>query len=98
MSPDAIGIAGTLYLHRERVRIVAVLFEYLTELVHKRPLAWNAEVERMHALLETYGESALAASTARALQDRCFGAEYVAHHIDHGVLALGEAIQQELLS
>jgi transposase len=147
MSPDAIGIAGTLYLHRDRVRIVAsrfesvherlfgrgakstlpghraehvaavsgrrgklylkrqqlldlgpVLFEYLTEVVHRRPLAWNGEIERLHALLEQYGESAVVAGTARALGDRCFGAEYVAHHIDHGVLALSEALQQELFS
>jgi hypothetical protein len=147
MSPDAIGIAGTLFLHRDQVRIVAgrfesihvrlferggkstlpahrvehvaavsgrrgklylkrqqlldlgpVLFEYLTELVHRRPRAWNAEVERMHDLLETYGECALVASTERALRERCFGAEYVAHHIDQGVLALGEAMQRELFS
>jgi transposase len=147
MESGAIGIAGTLFLHRDRVRIVAghfestharlfergakstlpghraahvaavsgrrgklylkrqqlldlggVLFEYLTELVHRRPLAWNTEIERMHELLETYGESALVASTALALRDRCFGAEYVAHHIDQGVLALGEALQQELFS
>lgn len=147
MSPDAIGIAGTLFLYRERVRIVAgrfesvherlfergakstlpshrgehvaavsgrrgklylkrqqlldlgpVLFEYLTELVHRRPLAWNGEIERMHSLLETYGEAALVASASRALGERCFGAEYVAHHIDQGVVALGEALQQELFS
>jgi transposase len=141
MVGDAIGIAGTLYLYRDRVRIVAgrfestherllergakstlpghrathvaavsgrrgklylkrqqlldlgpVLFEYLTELVHRRPLAWNVEIERMHDLLESYGQSALVASTARALRERCFGAEYVAHHIDEGVAALGEAL------
>jgi transposase len=148
MEPEAIGIAGTLFLYRERVRIVAgrfesmherlfergakstlpghrashvaavsgkrgklylkrqqlldlgsVVFEYLTELVHRRPLAWNAEIERMHELLETYGESALVASTARALRDRCFGAEYVAHHLDLGLRSLAEAMaQQELFS
>jgi transposase len=148
MAPESIGIAGTLVLHRDRVRIVAgrfesmherlfergakstlpqhrvshvaavsgrrgklylkrqqlldlgaVLFEYLTELVHRRPLAWNAEIERMHALLETYGESALVASTARALRDRCFGAEYVSHHLELGVRSLAEAMaQQELFS
>jgi len=140
MTPDAIGIAGTLFLHRDRVRIVAgrfesmherlfergakstlpahraehvaavsgrrgklylkrqqlldlgpVLFEYLTELVHRRPRAWNSEVERMHELLESYGVHALVASTGRALSERCFGAEYVAHHLEQGVLALGEA-------
>lgn len=148
MAPEAIGIAGTLFLHRDRVRIVAgrfestherlfergakstlpshrsshvaavsgkrgklylkrqqlldlgsVLFEYLTELVHRRPLAWNPEIERMHELLETYGESALVASTARALGERCFGAEYVAHHLELGVRSLAEAMtQQELFS
>jgi transposase len=148
MEPESIGIAGTLFLHRDRVRIVAgrfestherlfergakstlpghrvshvaavsgkrgklylkrqqlldlgsVLFEYLTELVHRRPLAWNAEIERMHALLESYGESALVASTARALHDRCFGAEYVSHHLELGVRSLAEAMaQQELFS
>lgn len=148
MAPEAIGIAGTLFLYREHVRIVAgrfdstherlfergakstlsghrashvaavsgrrgklylkrqqlldlgsVVFEYLTELVHRRPLAWNMEIERMHELLETYGESALVASTARALSERCFGAEYVAHHLDLGVRSLAEAMtQQELFS
>jgi transposase len=148
MDPEAIGIAGTLFLHRDRVRIVAgrfesiherlfergakstlpghrashvaavsgkrgklylkrqqlldlgsVLFEYLTELVHRRPLAWNTEIERMHELLDAYGESALVASTSLALRDRCFGAEYVAHHLDLGVRSLAEAMtQQELFS
>jgi transposase len=145
MSPDAIGIAGTLFLYRDRVRIVAsrfeatherlfergakstlaahrsehvaavsgrrgklylkrqqlldlgpVLFEYLTELVHRRPLTWNAEIERMHALLDTYGQSAMVGATSRALAERCFGAEYVAHHLDRGITALGEALQREL--
>lgn len=147
MDPESIGIAGTLFLHEKRVRIVAgrfdatherlfergakstlaahrgayvaavsgrrgklylkrqqllelgpVLFEYLTEIVHRRPLAWNPEIERMHALLGTYGESALVGATARALRERCFGAEYVAHYLDLGVHALAEAVQQETLT
>lgn len=147
MEPESIGIAGTLFLHENRVRIVAgrfeaiherlfergakstlpghrgahvaavsgkrgklylkrqqlldqgpILFEYLTEIVHRRPLAWNAEIERMHELLQIYGESALVGATARALRERCFGAEYVAHHLDLGVHALAEAVQQENLT
>jgi transposase len=148
MPPEAIGIAGTLYLYRDRVRIVAgrfeatharlvergakstlpthrashvaavsgrrgklylkrqqlldlgqVLFEYLTEVVHRRPREWNAEIEQMHELLERHGPQAIVASTSRALRDRCFGAEYVAHHLDLGVRALAEAMtQQELFS
>ncbi|MFO0737613.1 MAG: hypothetical protein U0270_17100 [Labilithrix sp.] len=50
----------------------------------------------MHELLGTYGESALVGATARgALRQRCFGAEYVAHHLDLGAHALAEAAQQE---
>jgi len=141
MPPEAIGIAGTLYLHDKRLRIVAGRFEavhersfvphskstlpehraaqvaavsgrrgklylkrqqllelgptaftYLTELVHRRPRAWNGEVERLHDLLVAHGAEATLASMERALADRAFGAEYVAHHLHDGVLALATAL------
>lgn len=147
MPPEAIGIAGTLYLGEKRVRIVAgrfeathdrltephskstlpdhrsaqvaavsgrrgklylkrqqllelgpVAFTYLTELVHRRPRAWNGEVERLHDLLTTYGVEATLASMDRALTERTFGAEYIAHHMHQGALALAMALQpQEVL-
>lgn len=142
MPPEAIGIAGTLYLGEKRVRIVAgrfeatherltephtkstlaehrtalvaavsgrrgklylkrqqllelgaVAFAYLTELVHRRPRAWNGEVERLHELLTTYGPEATLASMERALAARTFGSEYVAHHVHDGVVALATALQ-----
>jgi len=105
MPPDAIGLPATLYLGRDRVRIVAGRFDvtherlvqrgarsmlpehraahvaavsgkrgrrylkreqvlalgpaahdYLTELVHRRQVRWNDDVERLYDLLEQHGE------------------------------------------
>jgi transposase len=130
MPPDAIGIAGTLYLYRDRVRIVAgryeavhtrlwaphakstlpehraqhvaavsgkrakrylqrehllavgaVALEYLTDLTHRRPRIWLRDVDRLHALLDTYGEEALRAAFGRGLAEQAIGAEYIAHYL-----------------
>jgi transposase len=144
MPPDAIGIAGTLYLYRDRVRISAGRFEathprlfaaneistqpehrtqmvaavsgqrgkrylerqhllelgvsahiYLTELTHRRPRLWVRDVERLHALLQQHGSPALRSAFEQALQERAFGAEYIAHYLaHHGTTALPS--QQEL--
>lgn len=132
MPPDAIGIAGTLYLYRERVRIVAGRFEathprlfapnaistlpehrtqmvaavsgkrgkrylkrqhllevgvsahsYLTELTHRRPRLWVRDVERLHALLQQHGADSMRVAFEHALQERIFGAEYIAHFLGH---------------
>jgi transposase len=130
MPPDAIGIPGTLFLYRDRVRIVAGRFEsvhqrlfepgakstlpehraqhvaavsgkrakrylqrehllalgpsaleYLTELTHRRPQIWIRDVDRLHALLATYGEDAVRAALARGLAEQAIGAEYIAHYL-----------------
>ena len=130
MPADAIGIAGTLFLYRDRVRIVVGRFdarhgrlfergakstlpehradhvaavsgkrakrylqrehllalgrgalEYLTELTHRRPRIWIRDVDRLHALLATYGEDALRAAFTRGLAEHAIGAEYIAHFL-----------------
>jgi len=130
MPPDAIGIPGTLFLYRDRVRVVAGRFEavhqrlfaphakstlpehraqhvaavsgkrakrylqrehllalgpaaldYLTELTHRRPGIWLRDVDRLHALLATYGDDALRAAFARGLVAQTIGAEYIAHDL-----------------
>jgi transposase len=130
MPPDAIGISGTLFLYRDRVRIVAARFsaahprlfehgakstlpehraesvarvsgkrgkrylmrehllevggaalDYLTELVHRRPSAWTAEVEQLHALLQERGADAMRAAFEQAVSGQTFGAEYVRHYL-----------------
>jgi transposase len=131
MPPDSLGIPGTLYLYRDRVRIVAgryeaihrrligppakstlpehraqrvaaasgkrarrymqrehlleiggVALEYLTELTHRRPRVWIRDVDRLHELLQRYGEEALRSSLARGLAERAIGAEYIAHYLE----------------
>ena len=130
MPPDAIGLPGTLYLHRDRVRIIAGRFQadherkfqpgdgsilpehraqrvaavsgkrarrylqrqhlldlgaaalaYLTELTHRRPRTWIHEVERLHDLLQTHGDTALRAAFERGLAEQAIGAEYIAHYL-----------------
>ncbi len=131
MPPDAIGLPGTLYLYRDRVRIVAGRFSaehvrqwqpgdgsilpehraqriaavsgkrarrylqrqhlldlgpaalaYLTELTYRRAGRWIEDVERLHDLLQTYGDAALRAAFARGLAEQAIGAEYIAHFLD----------------
>lgn len=131
MPAGAIGIAGTLFLYRDRVRIVAGRFEscharlfepgaksilpehraeivaavsgrrgklylkrqqllevgepaleYLTEITHRRPRAWTDEINRLHDLLQSHSPVALDRAFRRAIEQRTFGAEYVAHHIE----------------
>ncbi|MBI4484991.1 MAG: IS21 family transposase [Acidobacteria bacterium] len=130
MPPDAIGIPGTLFLYRDRVRIIAGRFDvrhqrqfepgapstlpehraqpvaavsgkrakrylqrehllalgppalaYLTELTHRRPQVWLRDIDRLHALLATYGDDAMRAAFARGVQEHAIGAEYIAHFL-----------------
>ena len=130
MPPEAIGISGTLYLYRERVRIIAGRFEathrrlfergarstlpehraemvkavsgkrakrylkreqllelgepafqYLTEVVHRRPRAWVSEVDGLHALLQQHGPELVRAAFAHALEQETYGTEYVVHYL-----------------
>ena len=134
MPAEAIGIAGTLFLYRDRVRIVAGRFnavhrrlfergakstlaahrvehvaavsgmrakrylqrehllahgrsalEYLTELTHRRPRIWIHDVDRLHALLATYGDDAMRIAFTRGLEEQAIGAEYIAHYLAAGV-------------
>lgn len=131
MPPDAIGISGTLYLYRTRIRVVAGRFDathprlwvpnacstlpdhraamvaavsgkrgqrylkrqhlldlgepalaYLTELTHRRPRRWVHDVDRLHALLQERGPTALRAAFVESLSAAVFGAEYVAHYLN----------------
>jgi hypothetical protein len=142
MPAEAIGIAGTLYLYRDKVRIVAgrhealhprlnepgaksilkehraqavaavsgkrakrylkrehllqlggAAYEYITEIVHRRPGAWLHDVDLLHELLQSHGEQALRDAVERALGDEVYGAEYVGHFL--GALP-HTGVQQEL--
>jgi transposase len=132
MPPESAGYPGTLFLYRDRVRIVAGRFnathprlteprasstlpehraahlaalsglrgkrylkrqhlldvgpsamEYLTEVVHRKPNEWIRDVDRLHDLLQAHGAGALSAAFRKAVAERTFGAEYVAHYLGH---------------
>ena len=144
MPPEALGLPGTLYLYRDRVRIVAGRYEaeherkfgrdesstlpehraprvaavsgkrakrymkrehliglgehalaYITELVHRRPKVWIRDVDHLHDMLERHGDVAMRAAFERALVERVFGAEYIAHYLTHTVD--GDAVAQQEL-
>ena len=50
---------------------------YLTELVHRRPLAWEPDVDAIYQLYEKIGRADLLAAIALVTEERCFGSEYL---------------------
>jgi transposase len=50
---------------------------YLTELVHRRPNAWELDVERMYRLYQQVGRKDFLAAITLATEERCFGSEYL---------------------
>lgn len=94
------GPRARLYLKRQHLQDLgpgAVTF--LTELVHRRPQAWAADVERLHELLHLHGDDAVRDAMRRATAAGVCGSEYVAHHLGDGermsrlVLAAAEVTQ-----
>src|SRR5712691_10906141 len=76
------GKRAKRYLQREHLlELGPSALEYLTELTHRRPRIWIRDVDRLHALLATYGEDALRAAFTRGLAEQTIGAEYIAHEL-----------------
>ncbi|NET37712.1 MAG: IS21 family transposase [Cyanothece sp. SIO1E1] len=50
---------------------------YLTELVHRRPQTWQADIEQIYQLYEQIGRADLLAAISLATEQRCFGSEYL---------------------
>ncbi|MEM7348023.1 MAG: IS21 family transposase, partial [Chloroflexota bacterium] len=55
---------------------------YLTELVHRCPLGWEAHVEQLYQLYERIGRSDFLAAIELATEARSFGSEYIVHIAD----------------
>ena len=137
MPAEAVSVSGTMFVYRDRVRIVAgrheaehprlksgqrsVLsehrssavaaisgkrakrylkrehllelgseaHEYLTEVVHRRPRLWVADVDRLHELLQHHGEARMREAFQMALREKLYGAEYISRIL--GTPELGEA-------
>jgi hypothetical protein len=69
---------------------------YITEVIHRRPKVWLRDVDELHDLLEIHGDRNMRIAIAHCLEQRVFGHEYIAHHLNHPIAALG--VQQELFS
>lgn len=50
---------------------------YLTELVHRRPNGWEADIELMYRLYGRIGRADFLAAVALACEQHCFGGEYL---------------------
>lgn len=76
------GDRGRRYLKREHLlELGEDAIEYLTEIRHRRPHLWGSDVDKLHELLELYGDDAMRSAITSALQGETYGAEYVAHHL-----------------
>lgn len=88
------GKRAKRYYKREQILALGeTAHAYLTEVVHRRPERWMADVERLFELLQHHGEPALREAIGRALEQAVFGAEYVAR-----LLGEHEVHQLSLLS
>ena len=54
-----------------------MVMPYMTELVHRRPQAWEDDVDRMYRLYEQIGRTDFLAALSLAIEARCFGSEYL---------------------
>ncbi len=127
MPPEAAGLPGTLYLYRDRIRIVSGRFQalhdrfgppgrvsrlpehraahlaaiagkrgkrylkreqllelgepamlFLTEVVHRSPWAWIAEVDQLHQMLQEVGPERMQRAFRAAVQGQSFDVRFVA--------------------
>ena len=94
----ASGKRAKRYMQREHLlELGHAALEYLTELTHRRPRVWIRDVDRLHALLEEHGETALRAAFERGLEEHAIGAEYIAHYLKTPQTTLGpQPTQTEL--
>jgi transposase len=75
---------GKPYAQRQLLLDLDPLVEpYLTQLVHRRPLAWAEDVEATYQLYQRIGRSDLLAAIELALEMRCFGSEYLLELVEH---------------
>lgn len=74
---------GKPYAQRQLLLDLDPMVEpYLTELVHRCPLGWEAHVDSLYQLYQQIGRSEFLVAIALASENRSFGSEYVIHIAD----------------
>lgn len=74
------GRRGRNYAKRQQLlELGQAVFDWLTELVHRRQNSWQKDVNHLFELLLVHGDQRLLAAIEHANNHQVFGAEYVAH-------------------
>ena len=72
------GQRGKRYLKRQQIfEVGEAAVSFLTEIVHRRPRGWIAEVDALHTLLQSYGAEKLERAFRAAVQSGAFELDYV---------------------
>jgi transposase len=72
------GQRGKRYLKRQQLlELGEPAFDYLTEIVHRRPRQWFQDVDRLHAMLQRHGPEVLRRALEEGLKEQVFGASYI---------------------
>jgi uncharacterized protein (DUF2164 family) len=76
------GVRAKRYLKRQHLlELGQTAFDYITEIVHRRPRAWIGDIDRLHELLQQHGADQLRRAFELGLEHKTFGAEYVTHFL-----------------
>jgi transposase len=81
------GKRGKRYLKRQQLlELGEPAFQYLTEIVHRRPRQWFYDVDRLHDLLQSHGPEVLRRALEEGLQEQVFSATYIEHFLQRSLL------------
>ena len=89
---------GKPYAQRQLLLDLDPLVEpYLTELVHRRPLAWQDDVEKIYQLYQRIGHAEILTAIELAFEQRCFGSEYLIDMVEQSMVPLSTVNHCQLL-
>ncbi len=72
------GKRGKRYLKRQQLlELGEPALLYLTEIVHRRPREWFADVDRLHQLLQSHGPEVLRHAIEEGLKQQIYGAFFI---------------------
>jgi transposase len=72
------GKRGKRYLKRQQLlELGEPALLYLTEIVHRRPREWFADVDRLHQLLQSHGPEVLRQAMEEGLKQQIYGAFFI---------------------
>jgi transposase len=87
------GKRGKRYLKRQQLlELGEPALLYLTEIVHRRPREWFADVDRLHQLLQSHGPEVLRRAIEEGLKQQIYGAFFIERALQ-AELSFSQAVQ-----